>query len=124
MARDKHIPAGAVRELRAMVREAQTLLTNPTAETLDGCRIRLKEAVNALGRLQSSLPSGDSSQDRALAQPLGALRTEIAGVQILLDNARSFYTGWMRLAASMGSGYTANGSPAPPETGCRVLVEA
>ena len=100
------------------------MLTNPTAESLDACRIRLEEAVHGFGRLQSSLPSGDSSRDRALSAPLGALRTEIAGVQILLDGAAAFYTGWMRLAASMVSGYTANGSPAPPETGRRVLVEA
>ena len=130
MAPGKHIPAdGAsqaarVRELHAMVREARTLLTNPTNEALDACRSRLEEAVSALGRLQSSLPSGDLSRDRALAAPLGALRSEIAGVQILLDGAAAFYTGWMRLASSMASGYTADGSPAQPETGCRVLVEA
>jgi hypothetical protein len=73
--------------------------------------------------LQSSLPSGDSSRDGALAAHLASLRTEIAGVQILLDGAAAFYAGWMRLAASMFSGYTANGNPAPPETGRRVLVE-
>jgi len=110
--------------LHAMVREARTLLTNPTNESLEACRSRLDEAVSALGRLRSSLPSGDLSRDRALAAPLGALRSEIAGVQILLDGAAAFYTGWMRLASSMASGYTADGSPAQPETGCRVLVEA
>jgi hypothetical protein len=130
MARSKHIPADGpsqadrVRELHAMVREARTLLTNPTKEALDACRSRLEEAVTALGRLQSSLPSGDWSRDRALAAPLGALRTEIAGVQILLDGAAAFYTGWMRLASSMASGYTADGSPAPSGTAHRVLVEA
>jgi hypothetical protein len=123
MARDKHNPAAVVRELCATVREVRTLLTSPTAETLDACRMRLEEAVQALGRLQSSLPSGDSSRDGALAAHLASLRTEIGGVQILLDGAAAFYSGWMRLAASMFSGYTANGSPAPPETGRRVLVE-
>jgi len=130
MARSKHIQddgpsqADRVRELHAMVREARTLLTNPTKEALDACRSRLEEAVSALARLQSSLPSGAPSRDRALAAPLGALRSEIAGVQILLDGAAAFYTGWMRLASSMASGYTANGSPAQSEAGCRVLVEA
>ena len=100
------------------------LLTNPTAETLDVCRMRLEKAINGLARLQRSLPSGDSSRDRALAAPLGALQTEVAGVQILLDSAAAFYTGWMRRAASMFSGYTANGNPVPPEPGHRVLVEA
>lgn len=124
MARDKHSPAAGVRELHGMVHEARTLLTNPTAETLDVCRMRLEDAVNALGRLQSSLTSGDASQDGALAAHLASLRTEIAGVQILLDSAAAFYTGWMRRAASMFSGYTASGNPAPPEAGQRVLVEA
>jgi len=124
MARDKHILVAGVRELHAIVREVRTLLTNPTAETLDACRTRLEEAVQALGRLQSSLASRDSSPDRAMAAQLAALRTEIAGIQILLDSVAAFYAGWMRLAASMVSGYTANGSPATPETGRRVLVEA
>lgn len=130
MARGRHIPAeGAsqaarVRELQTMVREARALLTNPTAEHLEACRSRLEEAVHALGRLQSSLPTGDPSRDKPLAAPLGALRTEIAGVQTLLDGAAAFYSGWMRLACSMASGYTANGSPAPSETRYRVLVEA
>jgi len=135
MARGKHIPAGGagrldpnaaarVRELHALVQEARTLLTNPTSESLDACRSRLEEAVNALGSLQSSLRGGDLSRDRALAAPLGALRSEIAGVQILLDGAAAFYTGWMRLASSLASGYTADGSPAPAETACRLLVEA
>jgi len=124
MARDKHILVAGVRELHAIVGEVRTLLTNPTAESLDACRTRLEEAVQALGRLQSSLASRDSSPDRAMASQLAALRTEIAGIQILLDSIAAFYTGWMRLAASMVSGYTANGSPATPETGRRVLVEA
>lgn len=56
--------------------------------------------------------------------PLGALRSEIAGVQILLDGAAAFYTGWMRLASSKLSGYTAGGSAASTQTQRRVLVEA
>ena len=48
MARAKHIPAHGtsqadrVRELHEMVREARTLLTNPTNEALDACRSRLE----------------------------------------------------------------------------------
>jgi len=132
MPNGKHIPAASlearaearVRELQALVGEARTLLTNPTNEALDACRSRLEEAANALGSLHSSLPSGYPSRDRALVVALGALRSEIAGVQILLDGAAAFYTGWMRLASSMAAGYTANGSPARTETQRRVLVEA
>ena len=124
MARDKHSPAAVVHELLATVRDARPLLTNPTAERLEACRARLEGAASALGRLQSSLPSGDRSGDGAVDAQLGALRIEIAGVQILLDSAAAFYTGWMRLAASMFSGYTANGNPAKAETGHRMLVEA
>jgi len=128
MPRDNRIaiepdPAARVRELHAMVREARTRLTAPTVESLEACRSLLEEAVNAIGGLQKSLPSAEPWRDRDLAAALGALRTEIAGVQILLDGAAAFYTGWMRLASSMASGYTADGNPAPSETTPRVLLE-
>jgi len=128
MPRDNRIPiepdaAARVRDLHAMVREARTRLTDPTVESLEACRSLLEEAVNAIGKLQESLPSREPWRDRDLAAALGALRTEIAAVQILLDGAAAFYTGWMRLASSMASGYTADGNPAPSETTPRVLLE-
>ncbi|MBZ5596262.1 MAG: hypothetical protein LAP39_28790 [Acidobacteriia bacterium] len=116
-------PAARVLELHAMVREARMRLTAPTVESLDACRSLLEEAVREIEKLQRSLPRGAQWRDKALAAPLGALRTEIAGVQILLDGAAAFYTGWMRLASSMASGYTADGNPAPSEASPRVLLE-
>jgi hypothetical protein len=112
-----------VGELRVMVREARTQLTTPTIENLEDCRRRLNEAATAFERLQITLPSRDPLRDAALAAPLGALRAEIAAVAILLDGAAAFYTGWMRLASSMISGYTAHGTPPASEVRRRVLLE-
>jgi hypothetical protein len=116
-------PVAAVGELRVMVRDARMRLTTPTIENLEDCRRRLNEAATAFERLQIALPTGDPLQDTALAAPLGALRAEIAAVAILLDGAAAFYTGWMRLASSMISGYTAHGTPPPSEVRRRVLLE-
>jgi hypothetical protein len=116
-------PAAVVRQLQAVVRDAGTRLTAPTIENLDDCRRKLEEAAAVLSQLQTGLPGGDRKRDAALAVPLGALRTEIARLTILLDGAAAFHTGWVRLAGSMVSGYTADGNPAPPEARSRVVVE-
>jgi hypothetical protein len=126
MPRDNRIPgerAELVREVSAIVREARARLTAPTVENVDSCRSLIEQAIHAVDKLQKSLPSGSPWRDKDLAALLGALRTEIAGVQILLDGAATFYTGWTRLASSMASGYTADGNPAPSETTRRVLLE-
>ncbi|HVP48463.1 MAG TPA: hypothetical protein VMT32_17835 [Bryobacteraceae bacterium] len=126
MLRDNRIsgePADLVREVSAIVQEARARLTAPTVESLGSCRSLLEQAILAVEKLQKSLPSGSPWRDKDLAAALGALRTEIAGVQILLDGAATFYTGWTRLASSMASGYTADGNPAPAETSRRVLME-
>jgi hypothetical protein len=116
-------PVAVVGELRVIVRDARMRLTAPTVENLDDCRRRLNEAATAFEQLQTALPTGDRARDAALAVPLGALRAEIAAVAILLDGAAAFYTGWMRLASSMVSGYTAHGTPPSSEGRRRVLLE-
>ena len=116
-------PAVSIGELRAMVRDARMRLTAPTIDNLEDCRCRLTEAATAFERLQVTLPTGDGTRDAALAGLLGALRAEIAAVAILLDGAAAFYTGWMRLASSMLSGYTAHGTPPPTEIRRRMLLE-
>lgn len=115
-------PASVVRALQSVVRDARERLTDPTIENLDDCRGRLEEAAEALGQLQASLRGGDCKRD-ALALPLGKLRGEIAQLSILLDGAAAFHTGWVRLAASMVSGYTADGNPAAPDFCSRVVLE-
>lgn len=113
----------AVRSLQIMVRDARARLTNPTIENLDDCRCRLEKAAESLEQLQNTLRKGDCKTDAALALPLGTLRTEIARLSVLLDGAAAFHTGWVRLAASMISGYTADGNPAQPEARSRVVLE-
>ena len=115
-------PAARVGELHNMVREARRRLTAPNVESLDACRSLIEEAVHAMEAFRNSLPSADPWRDD-IARSLGTLRTEIAGVRILLDSAEAFYTGWTRLASSMASGYLADGNPAPAETAPRVLLE-
>ena len=115
-------PTAVVGQLHAKVREARAQLIDPTAGNVDDCRGRLEEVASALRKLQASLPSADHRRDATLA-PLAALRAEIARVAILLDGAAAFHVGWMHQAACMMSGYTADGTPAAPETGRRVSLE-
>jgi hypothetical protein len=72
--------------------------------------------------LLAGLPNGQTPHV-ALAGPLASLRAEIGRVAMLLDSAAAFHVGWMHLAACMMSGYTADGTPAAPETGRRVSLE-
>jgi hypothetical protein len=105
-----------------MVREARAQLIDPTAGNVDDCRGRLDDVANALRKLLAGLPNGQTPHV-ALAGPLASLRAEIGRVAMLLDSAAAFHVGWMHLAACMMSGYTADGTPAAPETGRRVSLE-
>ncbi len=116
-------PAAVLRSVQEMVRDARALLIDPNPENLGECRSRVDEAVNVLRQLQSGLPSGDLKRDSSLRAPLGELRAEIARLHILLDSAAAFHTGWVRLAASMVAGYTADGTPGQPEPKRRVWME-
>jgi len=116
-------PVSTVKQLQEVVREARAQLITPTPENLDECRRRVDEAVNVLRQLQTGLPSGDFRRDSSLRVPLGELRAEIARLNILLDGAAAFHTGWVRLAASMVAGYTADGTPGQPEPTRRVWLE-
>jgi len=116
-------PPATIDQLQGMVRNARAQLVSPTPERLEDCRSNVEEAANLLRQLQSRLPSGNFRNDAALRAPLGALRAEIARLNILLDGAAAFHTGWVRLAASMVAGYTADGTPREPEPARRVWLE-
>lgn len=120
---ERRDPSATVKQLQERVRQARAQLISPTPENLDECRRRLDEAVNQLRQLQTLLPSGDFRRDSSLRAPLGELRAEIARLNILLDGAAAFHTGWVRLAASMVAGYTADGTPGQPEPARRVWLE-
>jgi hypothetical protein len=115
-------PAAIVGQLHAMVRDARAQLIDPTAGNVDDCRGRLDQVASALRKLLAGLPNGQTDHV-ALAGPLASLRAEIGRVAMLLDSAAAFHVGWMHLAACMMSGYTADGTPAAPETGRRVSLE-
>jgi len=117
-------PVKSVRQLLAMVHEAGMQLAVPTAQAIEQCRDRLEEAGELLQSLRTSMPAGDRKRDASLRPLLKALRVEINRVALLLDTAAAFHAGWMHLAASMVAGYTAGGSPAAPEAGRRVWLEA
>jgi len=115
--------AATVRQLQETVRDARAQLISPTPENLDECRRRVDEAVKVLRQLQAGLASGDFRRDSSLRAPLGELRVDIARLNILLEGAAAFHTGWVRLAASMVAGYTADGTPGQPEPMRRVWLE-
>lgn len=116
-------PASIVSRVQEMVRDARALTVAPSSENLNECRRRVDEAVNVLRQLQSGLPSGDVKRDSSLRAPLGELRSEIARLHTLLDGAVAFHAGWVRLAASMVAGYTADGTPGQVEPQRRVWME-
>jgi len=113
----------AIRQIHAMLIDARAPLIDPTAANIDACRERLNEAAGALQNLLGTLPHGDPKQNVTLAPPLASLRAEIGQVAVLLDSAAAFHMGWMHRAASMVSGYTADGTPATPEPARRVSLE-
>ncbi len=112
-----------VQRLQRVVGDARLLLTEPTVENLNDCRGRIEEAVKELHQLQTGLRSGNFQRDAVLRGPLGTLRAEIARLTILLDGAAAFHIGWVRLAASMVAGYTADGTPGQPEPSRSVWLE-
>jgi hypothetical protein len=116
-------PTAVVGQLHAKVREARAQLIDPTAGNVDDCRGRLEEVASALRKLLAGLPNSTHKHHVALAEPLASLRAEIGRVAMLLDSAAAFHVGWMHLAACMMSGYTADGTPAAPETARRVSLE-
>ena len=116
-------PEAAVKQLQEMVREARLQLISPTPQNLSDCRLRVDEAVNRLRQLQTGLPSGDTRSDATVRRSLGELRSEIARLNTLLESAAAFHTGWVRLAASMVAGYTADGTPGQPEPARSVWLE-
>ena len=116
-------PVTAVRQLRAVVRDARERLTSPTIENLDYCRCRMDEAADAFRQLQAAIPAGGRKPDAVLSAALGELRAEIALVGILLDSAAAFHAGWIQKASCMVSGYTDRGTPAMPEDRRRVILE-
>jgi hypothetical protein len=117
-------PVTSVRQLLAVVHEAGTRLAVPNAQAINECRDRLDEAAELLQNLGIAMPGGDRKRDAALRSLLKALRVEVNHVAILLDSAAAFHAGWMYRAASMVAGYTAGGSPALPEAGRRLWLEA
>ena len=117
------VPEATVKQLQEMVRDARLQLISPTPQNLSDCRLRVDEAVNLLRQLQTGLPSGDMRRDSSLRAPLGELRAEITRLNTLLESAAAFHTGWVRLAASMVAGYTADGTPGQPEPARRVWLE-
>ena len=116
-------PLEAVAQLHGLLRDARSRLTAPTPENLEECQRRLEQAADMLRRVQTTTPSGDRQRDLAVRSRLQGLRAEISRVAVLLDGAAAFHAGWMQLAASMATGYTADGTPAAPETGRRLWME-
>jgi len=117
-------PVQSVQQLLEVIHEAGTRLAAPTAQAIEECRDRLEEAGDLLRNLGRAMPRGDRKRDAALRTLLQTMRVEVNRVAVLLDSAAAFHAGWMYLAASMVAGYTASGSPASPEAGQRVWLEA
>jgi hypothetical protein len=115
--------AADIRRLHCLLQEAHADVIDPSIENLNACDCRLNHAADQLRQLQMGIARDRTTRDASLSGSLGALRSEITRVAILLDSAAAFHTGWLCLSSSLASGYSADGSPAQLEPTPRVALE-
>jgi hypothetical protein len=112
-----------IRRLHDLLHEAHEQAIAASIENLNACHSRLNHAADQLRQLQTAIARDKKKCDAALSGPLRALRSEITRVAILMDSAAAFHTGWLCLSRSLGSGYSADGTPAQLEPTRRVALE-
>ena len=115
--------AADIRRLHSLLQEAHAQVIDPSIENLNACHTRLNHAADGLRQLQMGIARDRTKRDASLSGLLGALRSEITRVAILLDSAAAFHTGWLCLSSSLAFGYSADGTPAQPEPTPRVALE-
>ena len=79
-------------------------------------------AVREIPR-RDDAPTGREPSDAGRGQRAAALTAAYHAGMAEPGGHGTLAFGWVRLAASMVSGYTADGSPAQPETRSRVVLE-
>jgi len=109
--------------LQNVLREARMQLIGASVENLDNCQCQVSDAADQLRQLQMAIGREKKKRAAGLSAPLRDLRAEITYIAILLDSAAAFHTGWVRLARSLSSGYSAGGTPVHPEAARRVALE-
>jgi hypothetical protein len=115
--------AANIRQLHILLQESHARVIDPSVENLNACHSRLNQAVDELRHLQVAIARDKTKCNSAVTGPLGALRSEITRVAILLDSAAAFHSGWLCLSRSLVAGYSADGSPAQLEPTPRVALE-
>ncbi|HKW96615.1 MAG TPA: hypothetical protein VJN43_02730 [Bryobacteraceae bacterium] len=109
---------------RRSLAEAQSLLTESTAEGLGACRAPLEQAAQLLARGVDELRREGGGE--AAAAGIHDLRREFLRVRALHENARTLSLGWMQVLGRLaGADYSAGGQPEWPSgaVGSRVSVE-
>jgi hypothetical protein len=101
-----------IREARQLIDRMRDRLLRPSFESLAGCAMDLRLAVECIRRLDAKLPIWRGMQRKALEAEVIGLRRDIQFVEALLTNAGKFYAGWARLLASDQAppNYTPSGS--------------
>jgi len=79
------------RQARRSLSLVRQRLLNPTARALESCRPHLGTAIDSLVRLQSELEKAESQTKSELRAELSALRSELAQVNALMQNAAAFH---------------------------------
>jgi hypothetical protein len=115
--------AADIRYLHSLLQEARARVIDPSVENLNACQSRLNQAVEELRHLQAAITRHKTKCDSTVTGQLGALRSEITRVAILLDSAAAFHSGWLCLCTSLAAGYSASGTRVQLEPTPRVALE-
>src|SRR6476659_1186839 len=84
--------AANIRQLHILLQESHARVIDPSVENLNACHSRLNQAVDELRHLQVAIARDKTKCNSAVTGPLGALRSEITRVAILLDSAAAFHS--------------------------------
>jgi hypothetical protein len=115
---------GLVRQAQVRVREARTLLAQPSVRGIEETGAPIQAALGCLLTLRNSLRlAGAPPEPGELVAALGELRREILSANVLLEGAARFYLGWARLFYAAACGYTPKGEPATLVPAGRLSVE-
>jgi hypothetical protein len=108
---------------RAAVHDASRLVTHPTPEALDQSAALLEQARQRLQAITVAPISPDPEERLQAGASLEGLNRSLERLRGVLDQAASYWAGWIRLKNAMAGGYTGQGEPAQALKTSRLSLE-
>jgi hypothetical protein len=100
---------------RAGIGQVQQLLLLPTAESLVGVEVCMRNVADRLKQFKRAMaaatPAGAVDRN-AVNRAIHAVRKEFEQAEALLQRAAQFHGGWTQMLSARQCGYTRDGSPA------------